>query len=77
MTNTISKSKLKSNMFDIFRQLEASREELIFTDCGKPVLKIVPIKSKQTSEELFGPVQGRVRYCEDVNTPIIAEWNDS
>ena len=77
MTNTISKSKLKAKMLEIFRQFEASGEELIVTDGGKPVLKIVPIKSKQTSVELFSPVQGRVRYCEDVNTPTIAEWNDS
>lgn len=77
MTNTISKSILKANMLEIFSQLEISGEELIITDGGKPVLKIVPIKSKQTAEELFGNVQGRVRYHEDVNTLIIAEWNDA
>ena len=62
-------------MFEIFRQIEASGEELIVTDRGKPVLKIVPIKSKQTAEELFGAAQGRVCYHEDINTPTIAEWN--
>ena len=62
-------------MFEIFRQIEASGEELIVTDRGKPVLKIVPIKSKQTAEELFGAALGRVRYHEDINTPTIAEWN--
>ncbi len=46
MTNTISKSILKANMLEIFSQLEISGEELIITDGGKPVLKIVPIKSK-------------------------------
>ena len=61
MTNTISKSILKANMLEIFSQLEISGEELIITDGGKPVLKIFPIKSKQTAEELFGNVQGRVR----------------
>jgi len=77
MTNTISKSKLKAKMLEIFRQLEAGGKELIVTDRGKPVLKIVPIKSKQTSIELFGPVQGHVRYHEDINTPTTAEWNDA
>lgn len=77
MTNTISKSKLKAKMLEIFRQLEASGEELIVTDRDKPVLKIVPIKSKQTSVELFGAVQGRVRYHEDINTPTITEWHDA
>ena len=77
MTNTISKSKLKAKMLEIFRQFEASGEELIVTDRDKPVLKIVPIKTKQTAEELFGAIQGHIRYCEDVNTPTIAEWNDA
>ena len=77
MTNTISKSILNANILEIFSQLEISGEELIITDGDKPVLKIVPIKSKQTAEELFGDVQGRVRYHEDVNTLIIAEWNDA
>ena len=76
MTNTISKSKLKAKMLEIFRQLEASGEELIVTDRDKPVLKIVPIKTKQTVEELFGASQGHVRYHEDINMPTIAEWDD-
>jgi antitoxin (DNA-binding transcriptional repressor) of toxin-antitoxin stability system len=43
---SISKSKLKANMLQIFRELEASGETLIVTDHNKPVLKIVPIKEK-------------------------------
>ena len=77
MANTISKSKLKAKMLEIFRKLEASGEELIVTDRDKPVLKIVPIKDKATVAELFGAIQGRVTYHEDVNTPTLAEWDDS
>ena len=40
MANVISKNKLKARMLEIFRELEASGEELIVTDRGKPVLKI-------------------------------------
>ena len=47
MIEPISKSKLKAKMLEIFRQLEASDKELIVTDHGKPVLKIVPIKQKR------------------------------
>jgi antitoxin (DNA-binding transcriptional repressor) of toxin-antitoxin stability system len=77
MANTISKSKLKAKMLEIFRKLEASGEELIVTDRDKPVLKIVPIKDKATVAELFGAIQGRVTYHEDVNTPTLAEWDDA
>ena len=48
MEDSISKSQLKARMLEIFRSLEASGEELIVTDHGKPVLKIVPIKERAT-----------------------------
>jgi antitoxin (DNA-binding transcriptional repressor) of toxin-antitoxin stability system len=44
--NSISKSKLKAKMLETFRQLEASGEELIVTDQGKPVLKIIPSRKR-------------------------------
>ena len=53
MANTISKSKLKAKMLQIFREIEASGEELLVTDHGKPVLKVTPIKEKETTDELF------------------------
>jgi len=77
MANTISKSKLKAKMLEIFRKLEASGEELIVTDRDKPVLKIVPIKDRATVAELFGAIQGRVTYQEDIHTPTLAEWDDA
>jgi antitoxin (DNA-binding transcriptional repressor) of toxin-antitoxin stability system len=77
MTDTISKSKLKAKMLEVFRQLEASGDELIITDRGDPVLKIIPIKQKTTVAELFGDFQGRVVYLEDINMPTLAEWEDA
>jgi antitoxin (DNA-binding transcriptional repressor) of toxin-antitoxin stability system len=76
MIETISKSKLKSKMLEIFRQLEASGQELIITDHDRPVLKIVPIKQKMTVAELFGDVQGHVIIPEDINQPTQDEWED-
>ncbi len=76
MTNTISKSKLKARMLEIFRQIEESGDELIVTDHGRPVLKIIPIKKRATVEEVFGDLQGKVQYFEDINTPTLSEWDD-
>jgi len=73
---TISKGKLKARMLEIFREIEESGQEMIVTDNGKPVLKIVPIKQKGTVEEIFGPFFGQVVYHEDINTPTIDEWDD-
>jgi antitoxin (DNA-binding transcriptional repressor) of toxin-antitoxin stability system len=77
MTNTISKSKLKAKMLEIFRQLETSGDELIVTDHDKPVLKIIPIKRKSTVTDVFGNLQGHVSYLEDINTPTLPEWGEA
>jgi antitoxin (DNA-binding transcriptional repressor) of toxin-antitoxin stability system len=75
--NTISKSKLKAKMLEVFRQLEASGEELIVTDQGKPVLKITPIRPKSTVAQVFGDLQGQITYREDINTPTASEWDEA
>jgi prevent-host-death family protein len=77
MTETISKSKLKAKMLEIFRQVEISGEEIIVTHQGKPVLKIVPIEQKSTVEELFGHIQGRVIYLGDIDEPTLTEWEEA
>ena len=76
MTESISKSKLKSKMLEIFRKLEADGDELIVTDHGKPVLRIIPYNQKSSVADLFSPYQGQVVYLEDVDTPTMNEWGD-
>ena len=77
MIESISKSKLKAKMLAIFRELETTREELIVTDHGKPVLKIVPIKQENTVAELFAGLQGQVTYLEDINRSTLEEWHEA
>jgi antitoxin (DNA-binding transcriptional repressor) of toxin-antitoxin stability system len=72
MPRSISKSRLKAKMLAIFRDLEASGNELIVTDHGKPVLKIMPVKQENTVAELFSGLQGKVSYAEDINQPTQA-----
>ena len=71
---TISKSKLKAQMLQIFRQIEETGEEVIVTDNKRPVLRIQPIDKKYTFKEMFGEYDGQVIYQEDINTPVAAEW---
>jgi prevent-host-death family protein len=75
-TVTISKSKLKARMLEIFREVEESGQELIVTDNGKPVLKIVPIEKKATVDELFGDLYGTAVIHEDLTVPTIDEWDE-
>ena len=41
MSSTVSKSRFKARALEYFRQVERTGEELIITDRGKPVLKLV------------------------------------
>jgi antitoxin (DNA-binding transcriptional repressor) of toxin-antitoxin stability system len=77
MNEPISKSKLKAKMLARFREIEASGEELIVTDHGKPVLKIVPIRQENSIAELFGSLQGQVTYLEDINRSTLEEWEEA
>lgn len=76
MTEKVSKSRLKAKMLEIFRKIEAEGEELIVTDRGKPVLRIVPIRKKDNVSQLFAEVQGQVIYHEDPDTPTLDEWSE-
>ena len=71
---TISKSKLKPRMLEVFRQIEKEGEELIVTDNNKPVLRIQPFRQNASVGELFGSIQGKVRYHEDLDKPTGDEW---
>lgn len=73
---TISKSKLKAQMLQIFRQIEQSGEEIIVTDNNRPVLRIQPLVTKRSIEEIFAPYKGKVIFYEDPDTPTLTEWNE-
>ena len=74
---TVSKSKLKTHMLQLFRQIEQSGEEMIVTDNNRPVLRILPIQRKRSIEDLFAPYRGRILFFEDPNTPTVDEWEHS
>ena len=71
---SISKSKLKANMLRIFRDIEETGEEWVVTDHNRPVLRIQPIHRKKSVEEVFGAIQGKVVYRENVDLPTRGEW---
>lgn len=77
MPTTVSKSKLKTHMLRIFREIEQSGEDLVVTDHGKPVLLVTPLRPKQQVDAVFADFQGRVSYPEDINSPTIDEWSET
>ncbi|MEM7800466.1 MAG: prevent-host-death protein [Chloroflexota bacterium] len=78
MTITISKSKLKANMLQIFRELEANGGEIIVTDHNNPVLRITPIKPKQDVDDVFSSWRDRVSYDKALlEASTIEEWDEA
>lgn len=73
---TISKSKLKSNMLEIFRTIETNGEDLIVTHYGQPVLRITPYRKRSDVAEVFSAIRGKVVIREDLDKPTLDEWGD-
>jgi antitoxin (DNA-binding transcriptional repressor) of toxin-antitoxin stability system len=71
---TISKSKLKSQMLEIFRDLEKGGGEVVVTDRGRPVLRITPFREQRSVADIFADVQGSLVFHEDPDAPVEAEW---
>jgi len=56
----ISKSRLKAQMLQVFRDLEERGGELIVTDRGTPVLRVEPIRQGLTVDDAFAGMRGQV-----------------
>lgn len=74
---SISKSKLKTHLLQVFRELEESGEELIVTDRNRPVLRIVPYKAKKDVNEAFSDLRGKLEFFEDPDEPTMDEWEEA
>jgi prevent-host-death family protein len=74
---TVSKGVLKAKMLEYLRRVEETGQELIVTDNNRPVLRIVPIRARVPTAELFADVRGRVIYREDILEPTTGEWSET
>jgi len=73
---TVSKSELKAKMLEYFRKIEKTGEDIIVTDNKNPVIKVSPLKSKHTANEIFKDHRGKVHFYEDIMTDTSDEWNE-
>ena len=75
MAETVSKSRFKPRALEYFRKVEESGEELVITDNGRPVLKIVPYRSA-AGREARSALRGTVRRYERPLEPVGTEdWD--
>ena len=73
MSRMVSKSQFKPKALNYFRQVEQSGKEIVITDRGKPVLKLVPYTEKP--DAWLKPLRGSVKKYLKPTEPVAAdEW---
>jgi len=73
MENMISKSKFKPHALQYFREIEKTGKELVISDRGKPVLKIVPYV--EDPEEALKVLRDTVIKYDDPTEPVgLEDW---
>ena len=73
---TVSKGILKAHLLEYLRKVEKTGSELIITDNRIPVLKIVPLNTKKSLDEVFHKYRGKMKYSEDLTSDTSDEWED-
>jgi prevent-host-death family protein len=68
----VSKSELKPKLFSYLKRVSESGKELIITDHGKPVLKIIPIS--ESEESPLRKLRGMITRYDDPLEPLDIAW---
>ena len=75
MAGSVSKSRFKAKASEYFRLVEETKQPLIITDRGRPVLKLAPFE-KETPEEAFASLRGSVLRYENPMEPVgLEDWD--
>lgn len=70
---TIEALEFSANCLRLIEEVSETGKEIIFSNNGVPVSKLVPIQKKP--ETLFGMHKGQVKIKGDIVTPIDLEWD--
>ncbi len=70
----VSKLRFRPRALEYFREIEKTGNELVITDRGKPVLKIVPYS--EDIEALLQPLRGSALKYRDPTKPVsVKDWS--
>ena len=69
----VSKSNFKARALEYFREVQSTGRELVVTDHGRPVIRILPYA--QDSRKLLESFRGTVRRYSDPLEPVgLEDW---
>jgi prevent-host-death family protein len=74
---TLAKSEFKAKMLEIMRNIEATGDEVVITDHGKPCIVVGPYRQKRDVRAVFSDIAGQLVLHEDPDLPTTDEWNDA
>jgi prevent-host-death family protein len=72
-TSRVSKSEFKPKALEYFRRIEATGEELIITERGRPVIRIVPYEHN-SDEDLRSLRDTVLAYSEPTEPVATEDW---
>ncbi|MEM9137737.1 MAG: type II toxin-antitoxin system prevent-host-death family antitoxin [Cyanobacteria bacterium P01_F01_bin.42] len=65
--------QFKAKCLRVISEVQQTREEVLITKHGKPVVKLVPVESDQ-APSLLGYLQGTVQITGDIISPVDEVW---
>jgi prevent-host-death family protein len=73
MERVVSKSSFKAKALEYFREVESTGKELVITDNGKPVIKIMPY-NYDPAEALRALRGSVIRYTDPLEPVGLEDW---
>jgi prevent-host-death family protein len=70
----LSTKEFKSKCIELMEMVKTNHEEVVITQFGKPIAKLVPIEEKKPVT-LFGFMKNSVIINDDIISPIDDEWD--
>jgi prevent-host-death family protein len=70
-SKTVAAGEFKAKCLRIMDRVSTTREPVIVTKKGKPLVKLLPIS--ETTPEVFGCLRDRLEIVGDIESPIIAD----
>ena len=74
MDHFVSKSKFKPHTLEYFRQVEETGEEIIVTNHGQPVIKIIPYR-EEPDAALKSLRKSVLKYDRPFEPVALDEWD--
>jgi prevent-host-death family protein len=62
----------KARCLTVMKEVDATREPVVITRRGKPVVKVVPVDTPAAN--LLGFMKGKVEIVGDIESPIPVAW---